>query len=273
MNTYRKFSDLLINHESCGATRSKLSKASKAIKPDIDTEPSLGGLGALGGVPRTIQDSPPASVAANADENEIAEKEARQDRDFVGSAPPHLKHLNQLNFPRSRSDTEQQVTTVGVDTPRDWVEGLARLNPDRAPADVAPKCWRTFVDDIRRFLDGGWAEKAAALGWGSYELFGADRDRPFARLDKQGLCWFIKGGRLVGLSSEAAVVETCSGARQTYRRKPTEAGRALAWDLADTMSQLCSHCGPESQGCRDVVGAEIEFPTELPDNFGKNRDV
>jgi hypothetical protein len=268
MSTYRKFSDILHNHEGCGTTPSKPPRAWKAIKPYTDAEPTLDDLGALGGVVQT----PPASVAARADETVIAGKETREDREFDCGTADHLKHLNLLNLPRRSDAEEEHAATVeyGVDTPHDWVEGFGRLNPDRALADVPLKCWQTFVDDIARFLYGGWAEKALTLGWSPSDLFGADRDRPFARLDKQGLCWFIKGGRLVGLSSDAAVIETCSGARHTYRRKPTAEGRALAWDLANTTPQLLSSCGPESQGCQDVVTTEIALPTDLPDDFGKN---
>jgi hypothetical protein len=70
--------------------------------------------------------------------------------------------------------------------PRAWAEGFARLHPDRPPGDVQLRRWQTFIDDVGRFLDGGWAEKASALGWGSHDLFGADRDRPFARIDCAG---------------------------------------------------------------------------------------
>ena len=52
------------------------------------------------------------------------------------------------------------------------------------------------------------------------------------RIDQAGLCWLIAGNRLVDLSESAATIETWSGARQRYRRKPSEPGRVLAWELA-----------------------------------------
>jgi hypothetical protein len=84
---------------------------------------------------------------------------------------------------------------------------------------------------VSRFLDGGFAERAAALGWGPFDLFGCDRDRPLARLDQQGLCWLIAGNRLLDIFEGAAIIETWTGARQTYRRKPSEPGRVLPWEL------------------------------------------
>jgi hypothetical protein len=59
-------------------------------------------------------------------------------------------------------------------------------------------------------------------------LFGCDRDRPFARIDRQGLCWLIAGNRLVDLSENAAIIETWTGARQTWWRKSSDIGRVLA---------------------------------------------
>jgi len=124
------------------------------------------------------------------------------------------------------------LTEAGAKVPVAWLEGFARLDPGLSPADVPPRRWEQFVDDARRFLDGGFAEKAAALCWGPLDLFGCNRDRPFARIDQAGLCWLIGGNRLVDLAESAAIIETWTGARQTYRRKRGEPGRALAWDLA-----------------------------------------
>src|SRR5262249_57558490 len=47
--------------------------------------------------------------------------------------------------------------------PREWAEGFARLDPDAAPADVPPKRWQRFIDDIGLFLDSPFCAVAAAL--------------------------------------------------------------------------------------------------------------
>jgi len=116
--------------------------------------------------------------------------------------------------------------------PLEWAEGFAWLDPDRPPGDVPLRRWQRFVDDAGLFLDSSFCALAAALGWRPYDLFGADRDRPFA-LDQCGLLWLLNGDRLVMLSQNmATTVETRTGARQTWRRKPREPGRVLAWELA-----------------------------------------
>jgi hypothetical protein len=116
--------------------------------------------------------------------------------------------------------------------PHAWTEGFARVDPDRPPGDVPPRRWCQFVDDISRFLDSDFAPTAAALGWGSLDLFGCDRDRPFARLDQAGLLWLLNGDELIALSENTATIETRTGARQTWRHKRGEPGRVLAWELA-----------------------------------------
>lgn len=117
--------------------------------------------------------------------------------------------------------------------PRAWAEGFARLDPDRPPADVPSRRWLQFVNDVGRFLDSDFAAVAAALDWGPLDLFGCNRDRPFAHIDHAGLLWLLNGDRLVALSENTATIETRTGVRQTWRCKTTEPGRVLAWELAD----------------------------------------
>jgi hypothetical protein len=130
----------------------------------------------------------------------------------------------------SLSEAEEERTAIvenDGDIPRAWAEGFARLNPDHPPGDVPPKHWQQFVDDAGRFLDGPFCAVAMALSWGPYDLFGADRARPFARIDPAGLLWLLHGDRLIALTESTATIETKTGARQTYRRKAGQSGRVL----------------------------------------------
>jgi len=115
--------------------------------------------------------------------------------------------------------------------PRTWAEGFARLDPDHPP-DVPLRRWQTFVDDCGRFLDSPLCAVAAALGWGPLDLFGCDRERPFARIDHAGLLWLLNGDRLVELDCHRAVIERRTGSRQVFRRRPLAVGEVvLAWEL------------------------------------------
>jgi len=120
------------------------------------------------------------------------------------------------------------------DVLRAWAEGFARLDPDHPPGDVLPKRWLTFVNDVGRFLDSDFCGTAAALGWGPLNLFGCDRERPFARIDHAGLLWLLNGDRLVDLDRHRAVIEKSTGALQGFRRRPVAVGEVvLAWELVD----------------------------------------
>jgi hypothetical protein len=87
--------------------------------------------------------------------------------------------------PSSRDDVEEAragiIEYVG-NIPRAWVEGFAQLDPGHPPA-VPARRWLAFIDDCGRFLDGGFAARAAALGWGPLDVFGLG-PRPALRPDR-----------------------------------------------------------------------------------------
>ena len=122
-----------------------------------------------------------------------------------------FEHFDQIAH-RHTGDTwtdaqEERAAIVEYDggAPRAWAEALARLDPNKPPGDVPPQRWLRFIDDCGRFLDGGWAARAAAFGWGPLDLFGCDRERPFARVDHLGLLWLLNGGTIVELHRDRAM--------------------------------------------------------------------
>jgi hypothetical protein len=128
---------------------------------------------------------------------------------------------------------EERAAIVEYDAgvPRAWAEGFARLDPSKPPSGIMPEYWLRFVDDCGRFLDG-WAERAAALGWGPLHLFGCDRKRPFTRLYHLGLVWQVNGGRVVELQCNRATIKTRDARLLAYRVRPLEVGSVvLAWEL------------------------------------------
>ncbi len=128
---------------------------------------------------------------------------------------------------------EERAAQVEFDggIPRAWAEGLARLDSSRAPADVPLWRWLRFMDDCGRFVDE-WAWRASRLGWTPLALFGCDRTKPFARLDRAGLLWLVEGRRILALTPETAAIEISGGKSLIYRRKPYLDVEALAvWDL------------------------------------------
>ena len=116
-------------------------------------------------------------------------------------------------------------------TPQAWTHALVALDPARPPGDVPAKRWEQFLNDGRRFLEHGWAVRAITLGWGPHDLFGCDRVKPYARVDRLGLVWFLDGRPIAALTAETARISTASGGHLTFRRRPIEPDLALAWTL------------------------------------------
>jgi hypothetical protein len=116
--------------------------------------------------------------------------------------------------------------------PRAWAEALARLDPSHPLSDIPPKRWLRFIDDCGQFLDDGWATCAEALGWGPLDLFGCDRLKPFACINRAGLLWLLDGQKLLALAANVAAISRPSGGNLKYRRCPNEPGSVLAWELS-----------------------------------------
>jgi hypothetical protein len=148
---------------------------------------------------------------------------------------------------------EERADIVEYDrgAPRAWAEELARLDPANPPGDVPSNRWQRFIDDCGRFLDQGWASRAEALDWAPRDLFGCDRDRPFARLDQMGLLWLLNGRNLIALTAEMAAIETPTGGRQTYRRRFLAVeGVVLAWELSTRMNPVPAQVRPHRECAR-----------------------
>jgi hypothetical protein len=128
---------------------------------------------------------------------------------------------------------DQELSTNEYDRKisQSWPQARARLDPARPPRDIPATRWLRFIDDCGRFHDEGWATSAEAIGWGPLDLFGCDRIRPFARIDRAGLLWFLNGQKVLALAENAAAISTSSGGSLTFRRSPNGPGRVLAWDL------------------------------------------
>jgi hypothetical protein len=168
--------------------------------------------------------SPPAEVRNNLSTCPPEGQTGQVDR-LVSALSSQEETAHKLNIENAQKIENEFGLAQG------WVEASARLDYVRPPADVPLRRWMQLIDDIARLVDGGFAQRAARLGWTALDLFGCDPEKPFARIDRQGLCWLIAGNRLIDLSESGAIIETWTGARQTWNRKPSEPGRALPWDL------------------------------------------
>ena len=97
---------------------------------------------------------------------------------------------------------------------------------------IPPQRWPRVQRDVARLVEGGWLERALALGWTAADLFGCDRRAPWHRLDRAGLLLLTGGHEIVELSAADAALRTSTGSVLRYRRRPpVRPPAALLWDL------------------------------------------
>jgi hypothetical protein len=115
--------------------------------------------------------------------------------------------------------------------PREWVEGVARLEEHRPPAGVPLHRWRQFIEDCRAFLRSeALAHRAAQLGWDATGLFGCSRN-PLMYLGKAGLLWQVSGGKIIELHRDWGVIDRRVNRSQSifYRRDVDPEKITLPW--------------------------------------------
>jgi hypothetical protein len=116
--------------------------------------------------------------------------------------------------------------------PQEIADGVrAILTADRAQG-IPPQRWPQVQHDAARLVQGGWLERALALGWSAADLFGCDQRAPWHRLDRAGLVLLTGGHEIVELTEEVAALRTSTGSVLRFRRRPAATPPvALLWDL------------------------------------------
>jgi len=69
---------------------------------------------------------------------------------------------------------------------------------------------------LKRFVDDGWSDKAALLGWTGVELY---RVPPkWSRIDLTGAALLIGDRQVIAVTEASIVIKTPSGAKLKFRR-------------------------------------------------------
>jgi hypothetical protein len=113
--------------------------------------------------------------------------------------------------------------------PPTWEKGIAALSAHTPAEGFTLQEWEQFVDDAGRFC-ARWAAEAGRLGWGEMELFGVHIRAPNARYDAMGLVPMLRGGEVMSLNADRAIVRTPSGNALTYLKQRPRDGVPI-WDV------------------------------------------
>jgi hypothetical protein len=84
------------------------------------------------------------------------------------------------------------------------------------PYDCSEVRWARAMHGLKRFVDHGWSDKAALLGWTGVELFRLPA--LWSRVDLAGAALLIGDRRVVALTEASIVIETPAGASLKFRR-------------------------------------------------------
>jgi len=114
--------------------------------------------------------------------------------------------------------------------PGEWSNGADRLLEMAWPRLWTPGRWSTLVDDASTFMRV-WAGRAAALGWGTLDVFGVDPRAPETGWHLMGLVVLLDGAEIVVMTEEGARLRLRSGIQQSFRR-PDADGAVPVWNVS-----------------------------------------
>jgi hypothetical protein len=134
--------------------------------------------------------------------------------------------------PATISASTQERSAPEPAIPREWVQGVARLEHLRPPPDILRHRWHQFVEDCQAFMASHLANRAAQLGWNTVALFGCRRNYPLMYLGKAGLLWQVNGGKVVEMHPGWAEIDgPANRSPRTFYRRDVDQKAALPWTL------------------------------------------
>ena len=136
-----------------------------------------------------------------------------------------------LSAAEPANDAAPVAQSVGG-LPREIADGVHAILSADGARGIPPQRWPRVQRDAARLVEGGWVQRALALGWTAADLFGCDRRAPWHRLDRAGLVLLTGGHEIVELTEEVAALRTSTGSVLRFRRRPpARPPVALLWEL------------------------------------------
>jgi TubC N-terminal docking domain len=136
-----------------------------------------------------------------------------------------------LSAAEPANDAAPVAQSVGA-PPQEIADGLRAILSADGARGIPPQRWPRVQRDAARLIEGGWLERALALGWTAADLFGCDRRAPWHRLDRAGLVLLVGGHEIVELTPDVAALRTSTGSVLRFRRRPAATPPvALLWEL------------------------------------------
>lgn len=139
--------------------------------------------------------------------------------------------------PQKPRTSATSATSAGADLaeaknyPAEWASGFVKMCAMPCPEQVGSERWLALIHGTADFLDS-WAGQAAAMGWGTFDLFGCSPTKPDQRHDYKGLIWFLLDRDIAALTESAVTLRAGPRATLTYRKHVGELpGQIAVWEL------------------------------------------
>jgi hypothetical protein len=134
--------------------------------------------------------------------------------------------------PANHASPEGPAVCNVAGLPREIADGVRAMLSAGGARGIPPQRWPRVQRDAARMIEGGWLERALALGWTAADLFGCDRRAPWHRLDRAGLVLLTGGHEILELTADLAALKTSTGSVLRFRRRPpARPPVALLWEL------------------------------------------
>lgn len=135
--------------------------------------------------------------------------------------------------PRSLRIIADGVPSAGPwDVPCEWREGYRRLLGMPSPPGFSRFRWLQVISDTKHLLDG-WGARLHALGWSTYQIFGANKSIPDGNSFQAGLVVQLCGRDVLAVSENVVGAAVSCGGHVIFRCQahPNDDEFILLWNL------------------------------------------
>lgn len=141
-----------------------------------------------------------------------------------------------------------------VEPPADVIDRLRASKPqimrclpavilqDRPRPETWPLArWKALQSDALAFVTDGWADRADALGWQPWELWGCHETASYHRIDHLGLLALLNGDRITNIDERCAVLEAGTDRElRYYRKKNRPRELTMIWEIEPPIGAVTS---------------------------------
>ncbi|MCP3732041.1 hypothetical protein M9978_16575 [Sphingomonas sp. MG17] len=126
------------------------------------------------------------------------------------------------------SESEFLGSVAPVASVANWSSAIEAIRGTTAPDGIRASDWRRLIADARALVTN-WGEDLVKAGWSTVDVFGVELDQRARRLDRVGLCRFLKGASVEAIDADTALIRVTAADTHTFDRRLLAAGGVPFW--------------------------------------------